>query len=273
MARALKYSGDQLGVPAPLRFSQSAQAAWRLYRGHFGALVAIYGTVFVAVGLLRTLGYTLFDAAGFSATATLAVVSLALTVLVAIGGSLCVAATSVIAADGVTGRGVTPGDAVRELRPKWRDLASAGLVTSMLSVLAIFLPFGVFGSIVVMPMLFGPPVLIHVIGLEGRNFGEAWNHAKTLLSGQMGRLLIYLLNVALGLGLLQLVLLSVTFPVASLLTGGLGLIAQSLVQALIAAVTLPLLGTMSFVCYLDVRARKEEFSLDDLRAERAAAHS
>jgi hypothetical protein len=271
VADALSYSGDRLGIPAPLTFTKSARASWQLYRGHFRTIVPFYIAVFTVVGLVRTLGFSLFDAVGLSASATVAVVSLALTVVVAVAGSAAVAVVSVVFADGVTARRTGAGSATGRLRPRWRDVVSAGLVTSMLSVLAIFLPFGTLGSIVIMPMLFGPPILVHTISLEGLGFSEAWSRARSLYSGQMGRLVIYMLNVALGLGLLQIILLTFAFSATLGLTGQLGIVVRALMQALIAGLSLPFLGAMAFVCYLDLRARRENFGLDELRAERATA--
>ncbi len=205
-----------------------------------------------------------------SAVAAQVILTLTSIVLVALAGSFALHCATVILADGVSGRATSPGAAARSLRGQFRDLVSAGLLVGMLSIAALFLPFGPLGSMVLVPMLLGPPVLAHVLAVEAKSFPEAVARARMLLGGNWGRVLITLLNIAFVLGILQLVLLS--FSVALLAeAGGLAVLLLTFIQTLIAAIALPYLASAAFVTYLDLRVRNEDLDWAGLAAERAIA--
>ncbi|MBA2272708.1 MAG: hypothetical protein H0W21_02225 [Actinobacteria bacterium] len=260
---------DAYGLPAELRFSGIVAASWRLYRSHFGALLRLYLAIFLPLAFLRV-GIQVLLSVTASALAAQVVLTLSSMALVALAGSFALQCATVILADGVSGRSTSPGAAARSLRNQVRDLVSAGLLVGMLSIAALFLPFGPLGSMVIVPMLLGPPILAHVIAVEVKSFPEAVARARMLLGGNWGRGLVTLLNVAFVLGILQLVLLS--FSVALLAdAGGLALLVLTFIQTLIAALALPYLAATTFVTYLDLRVRNEDLAWEGLAAERARA--
>lgn len=262
---------DAFGLPAELRFSGVVTASWRLYRTHFGALIRLYLAIFLPLAFLRV-GIQVLLRLTTSALAAQVILTLTSIVLVALAGSFALHCATVILADGVSGRAISAGAAAGSLRGRSRDLVSAGLLVGMLSIAALFLPFGPLGSMVIVPMLLGPPVLAHVIAGEGKSFPEAVARARMLLKGNWGRVLVTLLNVAFVLGILQLVLLSLSVALLAG-AGGLALLLLTLIQTLIAAIALPYLAATAFVAYLDLRVRNEDLDWAGLAAERAGAPS
>lgn len=258
------------GLPAELRFGGVAAAAWRLYRGRASSLIRLYLAIFLPLASVRA-GIQVLLALTTTAVAAQVVLTLTSIVLVALAGSFGLQCSAAILADAVAGRDTPPGAAARSLRPQSKDLLSAGLLVAMLSIAALFLPFGPLGSIVIVPMLLGPPVLAHVIVVEARSFPEAAARSRMLLGGNWGRVLITLLNVAFILGILQLVLLSLSAAALAGSAGGIGLVVLTLIQTLIAALALPYLSAAAFVAYLDLRVRNEDLGWDHLAAERSGA--
>lgn len=254
------------GLPAELRFGGVVAASWRLYLGHASALIRLYLAIFFPLASIRV-GVQVMLALTTSAIAAQVVLTLTSIVLVALAGSFGLHCATAVLADGVAGRATSPSAAARSLRPQSKDLVSAGLLVSMLSIAALFLPFGPLGSIVIVPMLLGPPILAHVIVVETKPFPEAVARARVLLGGHWGRALITLLNVAFILGILQLVLLSLS-AAALAGAGGIGLVVLTLIQTLIAALALPYLAAAGFVLYLDLRVRNEDLGWARLAAER-----
>nr|MBA3349038.1 hypothetical protein [Actinomycetota bacterium] len=209
---------DPFGLPAELRFAGIVTASWRLYRAHLPALIRLYFAIFLPLAFVRVVIQVLLRLTA-SALAAQVILTLASIVLVALAGSFALHCATVILADAVGKRATSPTSAARSLRGQLRDLASAGLLVSMLSIAALFLPFGPLGSIVIVPMILGPPILAHIIVVEAKSLPEAVVRARMLLGGNWGRVLVTLLNLAFVLGILQLVLLS--FSVALLAgTGG-----------------------------------------------------
>jgi hypothetical protein len=259
------------GLPAELRFKGVVSASWRLYKGHALKLIRLYLAIFLALAAVRA-GIQVLLAATTSAIAAQVVLTLSSITLVALAGSFGLHCSTVMLADGVTGEGTSPGRAARSLRTQYRDLVSAGFLVAMFSIAALFLPFGPLGSVVIVPLLLGPPVLAHVIVVEGKSFPEAVARSRMLLGGNWGRVLITLLNIAFILGILQLVLLSLS-AAALAGAGGIGLVALTLIQTLIAALVLPYLSAAAFVTYLDLRVRNEDLTLPTLVSERTAAPS
>ncbi len=260
---------DSFGLPAELRFSGVVAASWRLYRAHFRALISLYVAIFLPLAFLRV-GIQMLLRLTASAMAAQVILTLTSIVLVALAGSFALHCATVILADGISGRVTSSGASAGSLRGQFRDLVSAGLLVGMLSIAALLLPFGPLGSMVVVPMLLGPPVLAHILAVEGKSFPEAVVRARMLLGGNWGRTLITLLNIAFVLGILQLVLLS--FSVALLAgVGGLALVLLTFLQTLIAAIALPYLAAAALVSYLDLRVRNEDLNWAGLAAERSSA--
>jgi len=260
---------EAFGLPAELRFSGVVAASWRLYRSHLRALIRLYIAIFLPLAFVRV-GIQVLLRLTASTLAAQVILTLSSIVLVAFAGSFALHCATVILADGVSGRAISAGTAAGSLRGRSGDLVSAGLLVGMLSIAALFLPFGPLGSMVVVPMLLGPPVLAHVIAGEAKSFPEAVVRSRMLLKGNWGRVLFTLLNVAFAPGILQLVVLSVSVAMLAD-AGGLALLVLTLIQTLIAAIALPYLAATAFVAYLDLRVRNEGLDWAGLAAERAVA--
>lgn len=114
------------------------------------------------------------------------------------------------------------------------DLFALSLIAAMFSVAGVLF-LRAYG-ILILHMFYGPPVAMQVAVLEGRSFSEATKRARSLLRGNW-RLILYMLNVALLIGILNLVLLG---PVYGLLPDDFDL-AASLAVSVVHGIALGLL--------------------------------
>jgi len=162
-------------------------------------------------------------------------------------GTIAMALASVMFAE--TGEGALgPRAAWRRITPLTRQMVFSGLFASMIAIWAVLL-LREFGFIL-MPLFFGPPILIQVIALEKLDLRPARTRAFQLLRGQIGRVLVYLVVIALAIGLLGTALLSTVVVVFDPVLDGAVLAAVfSVFQVLVAALMLPYLAAAEFVCY------------------------
>ena len=266
--------GARQGGPAPRTFGQTVSEAWGLYRNSFRGLTAFYVVAFMSLALLFTVTAVIFGAVGMGTLAIQISTSLGNIVLGGVVGSLAAAVASAMAAGSLAQREGTPAAAIRSLRPVRTDLLAAALASSMVTLALVFLLAGSgllnLLTFVITPLLFGPPVLAQVIAIEHRTLGAAWRRSRELLAGNAPRVLLYLVNVALGIGLLQLIFLGLSVSVASGVGGMAGTVAFFTVQSVGASLTYPFLALTCVVVYLDIRASHESFELADLTPAPAA---
>jgi hypothetical protein len=258
-------------LPARLGFSGLLRTSGRLYRDNFVSLLGVF--VPLAVAFLVVIAPLLLLPDGQivlgdgTPTPVLVLVALALTVVPLVVGGIVVATTAVLLTERIVGNSMGVAAAYRCVRPLLSALVSAGLVATILSVVLreLLPPVAFF----VQPLLYGPAIVVQVIALEGSQLRAALTRARDLLRKEALRIFMYLFAISLGVSLLNVLLPAVA-------TIGLGdvnavsfLALGSLVQIVVAILMLPFVATAMLVAYLDLRASKEDLTLDELVTERA----
>ena len=173
-----------------LPFSELIRTARRDYTAGAGRILPPFVVAFV---LLRLPLLGIDDSA-------LANIVTQIVVPVVVGSLLTAAATIVLRSR----RGAAGSPGLRDLN--WLNLLGASAIAVALALLATIImgPIG----LLVQPALLGPPFLMHAIVLEGRALDDAGKRAFSLIRRD-ARLPLYLLLIALTLGLVVTVLLGV----------------------------------------------------------------
>ena len=136
-----------------------------------------------------------------------------------------------------------------------KELLACALLAGMINLaMAVFL--GLLG-LLLLGLFFGPPILVQVVALERKPLQEAWPRARALLKGRTPRVLLYLLAIALGIGLLSAVTLNVLAQLTESMPDAASYAVLSVLQILAVGLTIPLLACASFVCYRALRAEDE----------------
>lgn len=254
-------------MPAPRQtgFRDVLSDALALYRACFPIFFAPILGLYLALSFAR-----LVIAIDMPASAEISV-SLALELLVPVLlGGFVFGALAVVFRDAEIGRSTSFGAAFREVGAHPRSVLTLGLLGGAMVFIVLF-AFGPFVTLVY-PMFIGPPVFIQVAALEDAEGRVASLRARGLLSGHWGRAGLYLLSLTVLIALLSVAPASILSDVlagrvADLVVAAVFLATQGLAWAL----TLPLLAAAGFVLYTDLRARKEELDLDELRKEATTA--
>lgn len=141
----------------------------------------------------------------------------------------------------------------RKTRGRTYDLISASLAAALgASLFAMLLgPIGLLLS----PVVFGPPIFVQLVALEGKTWAEAWVDGKALLLGRKGRVFLNLLTVVALVMLIQLSLLSAAAAVEASTTQA---IAQLSINIVFGALVYPFIAAAGLIAYLDLRAREED---------------
>jgi hypothetical protein len=105
-----------------------------------------------------------------------------------------------------------------------------------------------------LPLFFGPPILVQAIALERLSVQEAWVRTRTLMAGNWGRAMVLLLAAVLMVGSIGVAALSGSFS----LTAGMGRFARAAIftvlQAAIAGTTLPFLAAAGHSVFVRLAA-------------------
>jgi uncharacterized membrane protein len=238
-------------LPDDVSFSGVLAAAARLYRARFKTAALLFAVISFGISVLALLGLTEVGRIQLLAA------FLTQIVLPSILGSVAVAAGSLLFEGALKDRLVTIKDAMDALRPMQRDILMASLFSSMLALWAVIL-MGQFG-LILLPLFFGPPIIIQAIAIEKLSIREARTRAREILRGRTGRVLVYLLVIALGVGLLGGAVLT-TFGLAidRALDGALLFTIYSIAQVIVAALTLPYMAAAVYVCYATLARIKDD---------------
>jgi hypothetical protein len=261
------------GLPARVGFSGLLKASAALYRDNFISLLLIFLPLAVAflvvVAPLLALPDEQIVLGAGTPTPVLVVVALALTVVPIVVGGIVVAAATVLLTDRIVGRRMGVAATYKVVRRHLAALVAAGLAATVLSVMLreVLPPVAFF----IQPLLYGPAVVVQVIALEGSDLRTALMRARDLLRKEALRIFMNLIAISLAVSVLNVLLPTVATiglgdPNA---TGSLAL--GSLVQIVVAILMLPFVASAMVVAYLDLRASKEDLTLDQLATERATA--
>ncbi len=186
--------------------------------------------------------------------------------------SVAAAVASVLLLHRVARLSVGIAAAVRMTLRHGVHVVAAGLLVSIVALAAILL-LGPLASLVVIPLLVGPPVLVQVIVWEGLPFQEALRRTRILVRDHWSRVFLYLFTIALAVGVAQMV---VTGVLGSLLVEFVrsrttaSVLVVSVANSVVAALALAYMAAASVVAYLDLRFRAEGISAERLRAEASA---
>lgn len=230
-------------------FTTVVARSGRVYRSALFPLAILFGGIALIISLTSFLGLT--DIGRIELFAAF----LAQIVVPAVAGSWGIALSAIVFAERAAGREATLASAFTALKSVRRDVLLASLIASMMALWAIIL-LAQFGFIL-MPLFFGPPFLIQAIALDKLPAKDARVRTRDVLKGYTGRAILYLVVIALAIGLLGGVALQATIAAADAATGGFLLVAIfSVMQIILAALTLPYLAAASYVMYTQLAAMK-----------------
>ena len=259
--------------PAPVRIDGYFAWSWRLFRTCSLRLATVF-VAGVAVAALLHLGIVILMLEVLDTGRTvqaLAVSFAAQVTLSAVAGTLLAGVAAPVLIEQLSGRRIGADAGWRRMRPNLGYIVVSALYVAMpLLMLVLFL--GQIIQVLLLPAILGPPILVHAIVWEGKDFRDAATRAKNLLTGHWGRVVSALLVLAIGPALVQIVALT---SLGELLPGLDGeQLADSLWATLAVAVTTAPVWLFTTaagtVAYLDLRARFEELDHDALVAEAKA---
>jgi hypothetical protein len=257
------------GFPAPLRYNQFLMWGARLYWAQLGRIVPLFFVGYVIALAAVTLGGT---PRGLSPSAQIVLVLVRLAVPLTIVGSILVVAAALLMTGHLVGESLTVGSVLASIRGRLRDVLAAALLVSILGILFLMI-FGVQFGLVLIFALLGPPVVGHAVVVEHKRLGAAWAHSKRLLAMQAARVFLYLWPIALLLTFLMFPGWSVSDYLGRQIGGIGGYAAGLMLGAAVAAILLPFLAALSLVVYFELRARAEDFDINQLRAEFRASEA
>jgi hypothetical protein len=248
------------------------RAAGSLYRNNLGALLRVFlplaAAFLVVIAPLLTLPDRQLAFGSESSTATLFTVSFALAVIPMVIGGIVVGTAAILLTDRVAGKGTGAVLAFKGARRHLGALIAAGLAATLLSILlrGLLPPVAFF----LQPLLYGPAIVVQVIALEGLDLRAALTRAGGLLRKESVRIFMYLFAISLGASLLDVILPAVATMGLREANATTFLAVGALVQILVVILMLPFVAAAMLVAYLDLRASKEDLTLDELVAERGA---
>jgi hypothetical protein len=243
---------DLPSVGAPLSLGRTVRTAWSLYRRRAAPLAVLFIVTFAAIMALQT---ALLSASGSArgpdAADVLAAILLRVVVPIVVG-SYATALAAVMMRDAMLTSPSGISAAAAKLRPVGRELLASALVAAMLGLFFVVPPFNLVAPLLGMTffgLVYGPPVLVHVIALERRPLKLAWPRARSLLKGNWARLILYLTAVTFLITLVASLLVQPAVRVP--------LVVLEFAYMLILGLLMPLLVAVSFVGYLDVREQRD----------------
>lgn len=253
------------GYPAPTSFSGMIADSLRLYRMAPRTLMLTFLVLGFFDGVLRFASIVIAD--NMEADLLELAFGLVIPVVVTVTlGGIGVAIGGAVLADRLAGKMTTARQVLSSGFPT-REVVASGLFAAAITlVLAVVLaPL----MLLILPMFFGPPIVVLVVALERERLQPALSRARSLTKGSAGRLVGAFLVIALGIGLLQLMLTQIGFGVSNWLSEGAQLAVVLALLSFIQALLYPYIAATGLIAYLDVRARNENFGEEELRNLRA----
>jgi nitrate reductase NapE component len=199
---------------------------------------------------------------------TLAIVFLVRVVVPLVAGSVAVALATHLARRGAADDPATEhGSPSPSLEGKWVDLLSLALFAALLGVvLVLFL--GAYGFLI-LHFVYGPPIAAQVLLFEGLPFREALVRTRLLLAGNW-RMVLYLLTVAIVIGLIGFVVVGALYSLVDGRSDTPAALVLSVGQALVVGALTSYLGAAQTGLYLSLSA-KEPSSMDGTEATEETA--
>lgn len=263
------------GEPGPLPradgFGRLLASSWRLHRATLGRLFWPYAALAVTVspfpsGALAVVAHSVLATGGPATGIDVVLFVGTLTLPIALVGSFASCVAAVVMVGSVCGRDVRVSDAAATVWRARRDVAPAALVVAIMAwglvMLGGFQGFG-FAPVLVFVVL-GPPVLAHVVVVEGVAFEPAVARGRALMRGNAVRTGVYLVAV----GILVFVVLLAAVEVAVTLSGAVASIAYFPALAIAGGATLPFAAAAALTLYVEARASNEDLDAASLCAPR-----
>ena len=259
--------------PAPVRLDGYFAWTWRLFRACFSRLVSVFLGGILAAALFDY-GVIVFTVDVLDVRPTLEARALAYAfevVLLTIAGTLLAAIAAPVFLAQLGGRRAGADTGWRRVRPRFGHVVVSALYIAMPLLLLVLLLKG-FTSVLLLPAVLGPPVLVHAIVWEHLEFRDAATRAKNLLSGHWGRVVSALLVLALGAALVQILVLTMLSLALPDLNDA-SFVGSPWATILVGIATAPVwlfTSAAGTVAYADLRARADELDSEALRAEAEA---
>jgi hypothetical protein len=174
-------------------------------------------------------------------------------------------------ADSLAGEHPSARTAIRKSRPLLKEVLAAALFGALLAMVFVFLSQGL--TLLLLPLFFGPPLIAQVIVLEAKPFQLATRRVRELGRGQLARIFGYLMAVALFIGLVVVIVPRLIAATADPLGEGVQLGLLVVFSIALSALALAFYSAVTTVAYFDIRARAEDYGLEELKAERGSATS
>ena len=252
------------GIPSSAGFGGLWSQAWRLYALTWRAQFLLFAPLFVALFLVQAL----FVAAAGQRPTSVAGVAAGLLLgfaLPTVIGSLLFGASHLVMTDRLIGREVSVSASLQTLGKVRAPVLQGALLSTVLVMMSSLIPF--LGLIA--PFVWGPPILVSTAVLEGGTLGRAWSRTRPRMRGQWTRVLLFLMAISVCVLAAQLLLAT---PLGLVRLGGTiaGPLLRATLLGLYASLTLPYLAAGMLVAYFDARVRVEDFSIEELAAERSA---
>jgi len=221
--------------------------SWDVYKSIVLRSAIAFGVVFL---LLMPLPPIIFiDSPTF---VTVPISILLQLVIPAAAGSVAVMVVAVIAAAEVAGSEATIADGLRKIGGNMRAVLEA-MGLSALITMFVALVIGLYASLI-FHLFLGPPLIAQAVAVDGRSLPNAWSHVQSITRKRLGRVLLYLLNVALLVGIAALMLVGgITTAVAGApdaVETTVFILSQSVLLGALAA----FMAVFETVLYLDLNA-------------------
>jgi hypothetical protein len=265
-------------IPSPVLLKDLAAQSWQLYRDSAASLVATFFVAFLALSIFvngiasAVSGFGDDTATGNQISSGDILLYLVLVVVLPLlVGSISFGIASVMLTDRVCGRPATAWDAWRQIVPRLGQMLVGVMATVMIVLIGFMLVGPIFGQLIIVPMLVGPPIALQAMVLEGTPFRGGLVRLRALMKGSWTRMPMYLFTIALGLGIVQLLAFQgLARPILAVSSDTLARVLLAVTSAVVPAIVLPYQAAAQLVAYFDLRARMEGLDHAQLVAERQA---
>ena len=248
-----------------MAFTGVVAASWKLYRSLFARLVLLFVALQVVLVAIVEVLYVVAEDRPAGVGTALGLFYVLAGVLL---GSAQVAATCAVVVAHLNGESTNGIEALVGL-PSKKELLSGALFLGMIAMVMATLLGHTALSGSILWVLYGPLIVGHVIVVEGATLQGAWSRAKELWERHMVRIFLYLFCIALLIVLAQ-GLLGTTLLLWLFGTNAEGVGVRAVGDGLtvvLHSLFLPYLAIMATVMYLELRARKEDLTLEGLQEE------
>lgn len=239
-------SSSRVEVYPPLGLSGVLASSARLLQATFTQTLPVFVLLSAALSLLPAI--FLFD---LGASLILPLYLVIQVVLPSFLASVAFGITAIVCDRATRDAAPAMMKPIAQMRRNAKDVVTAALFAGMICLaLATFLgPIG----LLLLATFFGPPILMQVISLEEVSMQEGWARTRALLKGSTLRILGYLVTIALGIGVIGALVVSIVDSTVS--ASPARAIIFGLIQIVVLSVTLPFLGAAQYACYRDLTFR------------------